>query len=72
MFNGKYECLKYAYEHGCPWINNSNTCRNAAGFGYLDCLKYAIENDCSYDKDECLVAAKKNQHQHIIDYLDEL
>jgi hypothetical protein len=52
---GYLHLLKYAYENGCPW--NENTCSNAALNGHLDCLKYARENGCPWNEKTCSNAA---------------
>jgi hypothetical protein len=39
---GHLEFLKFAHEHGCPWV--VHTCSSAAYGGHLDCLKFAHEH----------------------------
>jgi hypothetical protein len=63
---GHLEVLKFAYEHGCPWV--IHTCSSAAFRGKLDCLKFAYEHGaplpnfvsagaCSGGNLECLIYA---------------
>jgi len=48
--------LKYAREHGCPWIGGE-LCRKAAYLGNFDCLKYLYEQGCECNALTCERAA---------------
>ena len=52
---GMINCLKYAYENGYPWTEE--TCYIASEHGHLDCLKYAHENGCPWDTRTCSYAS---------------
>ena len=52
--NGHYNCLKYAYENGCPIHLNTSICAKIAENGHLECLKYIHTHiDCPWDEDTC-------------------
>ena len=57
--------MKYAYENGCPW--NDETCTKASNNGHLECLKYAHENSFPWDKMTC-VYASENKHLECLNY----
>ena len=43
---GHINCLKFAYENGCPV--DSYTFEYAAKYGQIECLRYLIKNCCEY------------------------
>jgi hypothetical protein len=53
---GRFAVLKWAFENGCPW--NENTCSKAAKGGYLEILKWVRENGCPWDKNTCYEAER--------------
>jgi hypothetical protein len=59
------DCLKYAYENGCPWA--PETTFGAAKNGYLDCLKYACEAGCPWAP-ETTFGAAWNGHLDCLKY----
>lgn len=68
--NGQYECLKWAHEHDCPW--NAYVTLGAARGGHLDCLIYAVENNCPFNLEDCRQAALANNHQNILEWLNNM
>ena len=66
--NGQLECLKYLYEHGCPW--DEETCWYAAENGHLECLKYAHERGCPWDA-KTYFCAMSNGNMEVILFLIE-
>ena len=54
---GHLECLKYAYEIGCPLISTTgvSAARMASEYGNLDCLMYIAEHD-EMDRRECVIS----------------
>ena len=71
--NGHFNCLKFAYENGCPV--DSYTFEYAAEYGQIECLRYLIENCCEYisrEIGEVLCAnAAKNGHIKCLELLHE-
>ena len=68
--NGHLDCLKYLHENGCSW--DEWTCYSAVRKGHLDCLKYAIENNCNFFRQKCIDKARENDHEHVVEYLENL
>jgi hypothetical protein len=55
---GHLDCMKFAYENGCPW--NVYTISFAANYGHLDCMKFAYENSCSLNEEKTLPNLEKH------------
>lgn len=58
-FQRSVESLKYAYEHSCPWHEDS--CNIAAEKWSLECLRYAREHGCPWNESTCFLAADFRQ-----------
>lgn len=46
--SGNLPCLRFAYEHGCPWDREVGPLM--VKYGHLSCLKYAAENGYSLNE----------------------
>lgn len=59
VLNKTLKCLEYAYEHGCPW--SEDTCRNAVERSDADLkfLKYAHEHGAPWDERVTFLAASR-------------
>jgi len=66
--NDHLECLKYAYEYGCPW--NMSAINRAVKRGNLEIVKYLVSNDCPWSSRTCDIAVENN-HLSILKYLIE-
>ena len=70
--NGNIYVMKWARLNGCPW--NWYVCTLAAKYGHLECLKWLRSNPndlCPWNKNRCISGARKNNHQHIIDWIND-
>ena len=64
---GHLEVLQWARANGAPWDKITNN--NAAHGGHLEVLQWARANGCLWAWGECLVNAKRNDHQHVLKWL---
>ncbi len=70
--NGNIYVMKWARLNGCPW--DSDVCTYAATNGHLEILKFLRSdpnNLCPWNKNKCISGARKNNHQHIIDWIND-
>ena len=66
-YGGHLEVLQWARANGAPWDKITNN--NAAHGGHLEVLQWARANGCLWAWGECLVNAKRNDHQHVLKWL---
>jgi hypothetical protein len=67
---GHLEVLQWAQSNGCAW--NEYGCDAAARGGHLNVLEWSISNGCPFRKETCINEATKNNHHHIIEYINNL
>lgn len=66
--HNQWECLMYAYNHGCPYDGNDGLCNFAARTGLLNCLQYAHENGHPWNEITCNLAAE-NGRVNCLEYM---
>ncbi|WZN63700.1 putative ankyrin repeat protein [Chloropicon roscoffensis] len=70
---GHLEVLKWlrSQDPPCPW--DVYTCFVAAGGGHLDVLKWlrSLSPPCPWSRRKCRENASQDDHQHIIDWIDQ-
>ena len=66
---GQLDALKFCFENNVKW--DELVCEFSAKNGHLDCLIYARSKNCPWDEINCIKLAKKYDHQHIIDWINE-
>jgi len=47
----------------------ADVCRLAAESGHLEILQYAVEDGCQWLVERCLLAAGKNKHLHVMEWI---
>ena len=72
-YRGQLEALKWARSQHppCPW--NEETCAWAAQGGQLEVLEWARSQEppCPWRRSDCRETASHNDHQHIVDWIDQ-
>ena len=67
--NGHLNCLQWAHKHGCEW--NICICWFAAANGHLNILQWAREHGCPSNRNNCLLQAKYNKHENVVNWINE-
>lgn len=65
---GRIDCLRYLYEHACPWSSIAHDL--AAARGHIDCIKYMHEHGCPWDSHVMYWAISGNRPE-CVKYLHE-
>ena len=58
------------HQNGCDWDEDTPTW--AAQIGHLEIVKYCYENNCPWNESNIREQAARNNHQHILEYLDSI
>jgi hypothetical protein len=64
---GHIDCIKYAYEKGYPW--HQDTILSAIANNNIECLKYAIEHGCVLHPRSVYFATAIGDRDEILKYI---